>query len=113
MTELLPTNIVIPGDAELQRQVRFALYHLIGAANPDDERASVGARALTGERYCGHVFWDTEIFVWSALLYTHPPTARALLIYRYHTLAGARAKALPLAIAVRCTPGKPPTVARR
>ncbi|GAB4443766.1 MAG: glycoside hydrolase family 65 protein [Chloroflexi bacterium OHK40] len=83
----------IPGDAELQRQVRFACYHLVGAASPDDERSSIGARALTGERYRGHVFWDTEIFVWPALLYTHPATARALLMYRYHTLAGARAKA--------------------
>lgn len=86
-------DIQIPGDAELQRQARFALYHLIGAANPADERASIGARALTGERYRGHVFWDTEIFAWPPLLYTHPPTARALLLYRYHTLAGARAKA--------------------
>lgn len=84
---------VIPGNDELQRQARFACYHLIGAANPDDERSSIGARALTGERYRGHVFWDTEIFAWPPLLYTHPATARALLMYRYHTLAGARAKA--------------------
>lgn len=87
------TDIQIPGDAELQRDVRFALYHLIGAANPADEHSSIGARALTGERYRGHVFWDTEVFVWPALLYTHPATARALLMYRYHTLDGARAKA--------------------
>lgn len=87
------TDALIPGDDELQRQVRFACYHLIGAASPDDERSSIGARALTGERYRGHVFWDTEIFAWPPLLYTHPATARALLMYRYHTLAGARAKA--------------------
>jgi kojibiose phosphorylase len=86
-------DIEVPGDTVLQREVRFALYHLIGAANPADERSSIGARALTGERYRGHVFWDTEIFVWPALLYTHPATARALLMYRYHTLDGARAKA--------------------
>ena len=76
----------IAGVAETQRQVRFALYHLIGAANPDDERASVGARALTGERYRGHVFWDTETFVWPFYLFTEPAAARALLMYRYHTL---------------------------
>lgn len=86
-------DAIIAGAADIQRQVRFALYHLIGAANPADERASVGARALTGERYRGHVFWDTEIFVWPYYLYTHPATARALLLYRYHTLDGARAKA--------------------
>jgi trehalose/maltose hydrolase-like predicted phosphorylase len=85
----------IAGDAQIQRQVRFALYHLIGAAHPD-ERTSIGARALTGERYRGHVFWDTETFVWPFYLSTHPATARALLLYRYHTLDGARNKAQSL-----------------
>jgi kojibiose phosphorylase len=88
-------DIQIGGDDETQRQVRFALYHLIGAAHAD-EHASVGARALTGERYRGHVFWDTETFVWPFYLFTAPETARALLMYRFHTLAGARAKAREL-----------------
>src|SRR6266545_3744799 len=39
---------------------RLACYHLISAANPDDQRISIGARALTGDAYLGHVFWDTE-----------------------------------------------------
>ena len=80
----------ITGDEETQRKARFAVYHLIGCANPDDEYASPGARSLTGERYKGHVFWDTEIFVLPFFVYTHPPTARALLMYRYHTLPAAR-----------------------
>ncbi len=92
-------DIAIAGDAEIQRQVRFAIYQLIGAASPADEHASVGARALTGERYRGHVFWDNEIFAWPFYLYTHPPTARALLMYRYHTLSGARAKAAEMGYA--------------
>jgi trehalose/maltose hydrolase-like predicted phosphorylase len=82
----------VDGMEETQRQIRFAIYHLIGAAHPD-ERASIGARSLTGERYRGHVFWDTEIFVWPFYVFTEPPTARALLMYRYHTLNGARNKA--------------------
>ena len=86
-------DAAIAGDAETQLQVRFALYHLIGAANPNDERISIGARALTGERYRGHIFWDTETFVWPTYAFTHPPTARSLLLYRYHTLDGARKKA--------------------
>lgn len=89
------TDVQIFGDDATQLRVRFALYHLIGAAHPD-ERASVGARALTGERYRGHVFWDTETFVWPFYLFTDPPTARALLMYRYHTLGGARRKAQAL-----------------
>jgi trehalose/maltose hydrolase-like predicted phosphorylase len=87
------TADVTIGDEQIQRQTRFALYHLIGSANPEDEYASPGARSLTGERYKGHVFWDTEIFVFPFFVYTHPPTARALLMYRYHTLPAAREKA--------------------
>lgn len=49
-------EVQIVGDDEAQRALRFAVYHLVAAANPDDLHASIGARGLTG-----HVFWDTEI----------------------------------------------------
>ncbi|HEX7049438.1 MAG TPA: glycosyl hydrolase family 65 protein [Longimicrobiales bacterium] len=86
-------DIEVEGDDDAQRALRFACYHLIGAANPEDERVSVGARALTGEAYRGHVFWDTEIFMLPFYTFTDPRTARALLLYRYHTLPAAREKA--------------------
>jgi trehalose/maltose hydrolase-like predicted phosphorylase len=80
-------------DDVLQRHIRFAIYHLVGCANPDDPSAAPGARSLTGERYKGHVFWDNETFVLPYFVYTHPPTARAMLGYRYHTLQAARENA--------------------
>ena len=86
-------EVQIVGDDEAQRALRFAVYHLVSAANPDDEYASIGARGLTGEAYRGHVFWDTEIFLLPFYLFTDPPAARALLMYRYHTLGAARRKA--------------------
>jgi trehalose/maltose hydrolase-like predicted phosphorylase len=89
-------DVEIDDDEEIQRKSRFAIYHLIGCANPDDEYASPGVRTLTGERYKGHVFWDTEIFVLPFFVYTHPPSARALLMYRYHTLPAARERARAL-----------------
>ncbi|MGI9540405.1 MAG: glycoside hydrolase family 65 protein [Miltoncostaeaceae bacterium] len=89
-------DVRIGSDETVQRQTRFAIYHLIGSANPDDERASPGARALTGERYKGHVFWDTEIFVLPFFVFTHPPSARSLLMYRFHTLPAARDRAASL-----------------
>ena len=76
--------------------MRFALYHLNSAANPADERVSIGARALTGDDYHGHVFWDTEIFLLPFYVLTWPEAARALLMYRFHTLDGAREKAAAL-----------------
>jgi len=87
------SDIQVEGDEGLQTSLRFAAYHLISAANPEDPRVSVAARALTGEAYKGHVFWDTEIYMVPFYTYTDPPSARALLTYRYHTLDAARAKA--------------------
>ena len=57
------SDIVIEGDDVLQRALRFAVYHLTSTANPQDDRVSIGARALTGDAYLGHVFWDTEIYL--------------------------------------------------
>jgi len=87
------SDVVIGGDAAAQGAMRFALYHLNSAANPDDASVSIGARALTGDDYLGHVFWDTEIFLLPFYTFTWPQAARALLIYRFRTLDGARDKA--------------------
>ena len=90
------SDIEINRDAKIQKALRFAIYHLISAVNPDDERVSIGARALTGDAYLGHVFWDTEIYLLPFYVFTWPEAARALLMYRFHTLPGARAKAAKL-----------------
>src|SRR5215813_1735585 len=87
------SDVLIEGDEESQRAVRFAVYHLTSTANPEDDRVSIGARALTGDAYLGHVFWDTEIYLLPFYTAVWPEAARALLMYRYHTLPGARAKA--------------------
>ncbi len=87
------SGVEVDGDAAAQRALRFAIYHLTSAANPADESVSIGARALTGDDYHGHVFWDTEIFLLPFYVLTWPEAARALLMYRFHTLPAARAKA--------------------
>ncbi len=85
-------DIVITGDGELQQAARFALFHLITAVGTEPEVA-VGARGLTGPNYRGHVFWDADVFVASALAATAPRAARAMLEYRIHRLPAARAAA--------------------
>jgi kojibiose phosphorylase len=90
--------ITIEGDEEAQLWANFAAYHLIIAGTPFDGRVSISARTLTGTIYKGHVFWDTEVFMLPFFIYTHPPTARALLMYRYHTLSGARKEAKELSL---------------
>jgi trehalose/maltose hydrolase-like predicted phosphorylase len=87
------SEVKVDGDAFAQKALRFAIYHLNSAANPADEHVSIGARALTGDDYRGHVFWDTEIFLLPFYILSWPEAARALLMYRFHTLDAARTKA--------------------
>ena len=76
-----------------QLAVRFALYHLNIMVKRDDDRVGIGAKALSGEGYKGHSFWDTEIFLLPHYLFTDPATARTLLSYRGKSLPGAERKA--------------------
>lgn len=76
-----------------QLAIRFALYHLNIMVKKDDSRVGIGAKALSGEGYKGHSFWDTEIFILPYFTLTQPETARTLLEYRYKNLYGARLKA--------------------
>lgn len=77
-----------------QLAIRFSLYHLTAMTPAHDDRMGVGAKALSGEAYKGHSFWDTEIFILPFFIYSNPGTARSLLQYRYHGLPGARQKAV-------------------
>jgi trehalose/maltose hydrolase-like predicted phosphorylase len=86
-------DVAIDGPAEDQRAARFAIFQLIQACPARDPSVSIGAKALSGEAYRGHVFWDTEIFMLPFFIYTWPGRARDLLRYRLHTLPGARKKA--------------------
>jgi trehalose/maltose hydrolase-like predicted phosphorylase len=88
-------DVVVDGDPELQRAVRFALFHLM-ASVADRGEAGVGARGLSGPAYSGHVFWDSDVFVLPFLAATHPAAARSMLEYRVRRLPAARAAARTL-----------------
>ncbi|MGG5254435.1 glycoside hydrolase family 65 protein [Neobacillus sp. SM06] len=73
--------------------LRFSLYHLTIMTPAHDNRMGIGAKALSGEGYKGHSFWDTEVFILPFFTYSNPEIAKSLLEYRYHGLVGARKKA--------------------
>ncbi len=87
------SDVLIEGDDEAQLALRHALFQLRIAAPTHDEHASIGAKTLSGFSYHGHVFWDTEIFALPFFTLTQPELARNMLMYRHHTLEGARRKA--------------------
>ncbi|SKA78172.1 kojibiose phosphorylase [Clostridium sp. USBA 49] len=87
-------DIKIKGDDLAQQGIRFNLFHLSSSAYEGDDKISIAAKGLHGEGYKGHVFWDTETFMLPFFIYTSPETAKALLMYRYNTLEGARKNAM-------------------
>ncbi len=86
-------DVQIEGDPLAQLAVRYNLFQVLAAAPRHDDRVSIPAKTLSGFGYRGHVFWDTDIFIVPFLACTQPALARNLLLYRYHTLPGARRKA--------------------
>ncbi len=89
-------DVMIEGDPQLQRGVRFALFHLLASAS-DEGEAAVGARGLSGSAYRGHVFWDSDVYVLPFLAATRPAAARAMLEYRVRRLPAAMRAARVLA----------------
>jgi nigerose phosphorylase len=86
-------DVQIDGDDEAQFALRYSLYQLQLTAPRHSDRVSIPARGLSGQVYKGAVFWDTEMFMTPVFSLTDPAVARNLILYRVHTLDGARRKA--------------------
>jgi nigerose phosphorylase len=86
-------DVRIDGDDDAQFALRYSLYQLQIAAPRHSDRVSIPSRALSGQVYKGAVFWDTEMFMTPVFTLTDPRVARNLIMYRFHTLEGAREKA--------------------
>jgi kojibiose phosphorylase len=87
------SDIVIEGTADIQKNIRFNIYHLLICAHFDQGLSSIGARTLSGEGYRGHIFWDAEIFLLPFYAYQYPEAAKNMLLYRYRRINQARALA--------------------
>lgn len=87
------SDCLIEGDDAAQFALRYSIYQLLIIAPTGSEKVSIPARGLSGQVYKGAVFWDTEMFMLPFFLHSDPGTARNLLMYRIHTLDGARRKA--------------------
>jgi len=89
--ELWKSDIVVDGDAHAQQALHSDLYYLlsnsmVGTAWP------MGACALT-PNYAYHAFWDSDSWVFPALLLLHPERAKPIVMFRDRTMEPARARA--------------------
>jgi len=85
-------DIQIEGDLEAQQRVRFALYNLYSYNRPET-RLSVAPMGLSSQGYNGHIFWDSELWMYPTLLALQPDMAKSCLDYRSDRLEKAKQKA--------------------
>jgi len=90
--KLWESDIQITGDVSVQRDVRAGLYHLYSFARKGTAY-SLSPMGLSGLGYNGHVFWDTELWMYPPLLVLQPDIARSLLEYRFERLDAAKQNA--------------------
>ncbi len=90
--KLWKSDVVIAGDLQAQKDVRFALYHLYSFAR-EGTANSLSPMGLSGLGYNGHVFWDTELWMYPPLLVLQPEIAKSILEYRFQRLPAARQNA--------------------
>jgi trehalose/maltose hydrolase-like predicted phosphorylase len=90
--ELWKSDIIIEGDPQSQQDVHSMLYHLYSFSR-EGTALSPSPMGLSGLGYNGHVFWDTELWMYPALLVLHPEIAKSMIEYRYQRLGAAKRNA--------------------
>lgn len=90
--ELWKSDIQIEGDIVSQKAVRSSMYHLYSFARKGTAY-SLSPMGLSGLGYNGHVFWDTELWMYPPLLVLQPDIAKSLLEYRFERLEAAKENA--------------------
>lgn len=91
--ELWQGDIRIERDDDAQRIVRFALFNLYSSCR-GGSRLSIPPMGLSLQGYNGHIFWDTELWMYPPMLLLNQDIARSMLDYRFDRLPAARKKAL-------------------
>src|SRR5580704_2789857 len=81
-------GVTVSGDPALQTAINANTHDLYASIRSDSPDA-IGPSGLSSDGYAGMVFWDSDIWMFPAILATHPDIARAAVDYRYNTLAAA------------------------
>ncbi len=96
-SELWKSNIVIDGDPQAQQDINSMLYHLYSFTR-EGTALSPSPMGLSGLGYNGHVFWDTELWMYPGLLVLHPEIAKSMVEYRFQRLETAKRNAFSVGL---------------
>ena len=90
--EIWKSDIAIEGDVQAQQDIHSMMYHLYSFVR-EGAALSPSPMGLSGLGYNGHVFWDTELWMYPAILVLHPEMAKSMVEYRFQRLAAAKQNA--------------------
>ncbi|MHC1783525.1 MAG: glycoside hydrolase family 65 protein [Anaerolineaceae bacterium] len=89
-------DIEIDGDPDVLQGLRFSDFQTYQSYHGENADLNALCKGLTGEVYFGWVFWDSEIYTHRLMMFIDPPSAKNLLLYRYHRLPEALERARQL-----------------
>ncbi len=92
--ELWQGDIIIEGDLQSQQDIRLALYHLYAFGRGDSDLSIAPMGLSLQVPYNGHIFWDTELWMFPPLLMFNQDIARSLVNYRSDRLDPAKKRAI-------------------
>lgn len=90
--ELWKSDILLDGDAQSQQDIHSMLYHLYSFSR-EGTSLSPSPMGLSGLGYNGHVFWDTDLWMFPGVLILHPEIAKSMIEYRFQRLEAAKRNA--------------------
>jgi protein-glucosylgalactosylhydroxylysine glucosidase len=93
--QLWNTDIEVEGNAELQKMIHSMIFYLLCSIAKDSE-FGIPPMALASDGYYGHLFWDSDTWMFPVLLVMHPELAKSMVMFRYRTLEAAQRKAKEL-----------------
>ena len=91
--ELWQGDIRIEGDDDAQRAVRFALFNLYSFGR-EGTGLSISPMGLSSQGYNGHIFGDTELWMYPPILLLNQGIAESMVNYRTNRLAAACKRAI-------------------
>lgn len=90
--DLWQGDVIIDGDPYAQTVVRSALYQIYSCGR-EGTASSIPPFGLSCREYNGHIFWDSELWMYPPMLFLSGGIARSMVDYRTSRLAPAVARA--------------------
>ena len=90
--DLWKGDVIIEGDDDAQLAVRSSLFNLYSSAR-EGCSASIPPFGFSCREYNGHIFWDSEIWMYPPMLFLNQGIATSMINYRTDRLDAARKKA--------------------